>query len=125
MSKSNKYLCGIGSLLLLVMALFHLSGLEWITAEIDSSDAKPFLKEVFPVLFTHVSLQLLGLAALGASLIVVAGNTRLIAAFIAVMSAANVALALWLGAYPPGILLAIAATCFGVVAGRQSTGKSS
>ena len=80
---------------------------------------------MFPVLFVHVSIQLTGLAALGASLMFFRGGARVIAAFIATMVAANTVLAFWPGAYPPGVLLACAAICFGVVAIKSVENTSS
>lgn len=124
MSKLSTWLCIVGSILLLIMGLFHLSGLNWISGEIAASDAKPFLKDVFPALFVHVSIQLIGLAALGCSLIFCRSGVRVIAVFIATMVAANTALALWLGAYPPSVLLACAAICFGVVAMGSAENRS-
>ncbi len=100
------------------MGLFHGSGLNWISNEIAESNVKPFLKEVFPVLFIHVSIQMVGLAILGASLVFFQNGIRVIASFITIMVAANVVLAFWLGAYPPGIALCCATICFGFVALR-------
>lgn len=125
MSKLDKRLCIVGSLLLLAMGLFHGSGLNWVTSELAESSAKPFLKDVFPVLFIHVSIQLIGLASLGAAVAFFRGSFRIVAIYIAIMVGLNTALAFWLGAYPPGVLLACAAACFGIVGIRAKESSSS
>ncbi|MEW5251682.1 hypothetical protein [Microbulbifer discodermiae] len=118
MSNLIKWSCIVGSLLLLCMGLFHGSGFNWISGEITQSNIAPVLKGIFPVLFIHVSIQLIGLAILGASLVFFQNGIRVIASFITIMVAANVGLAFWLGAFIPGIALSCAAICFGFVAAQ-------
>ena len=124
MSKLSKFFCIVGSVLLLIMGLFHGSGLNWISGEISKSNAEPFLKEVFPVLFAHVSIHLLGMAILGLSLIWFHKAARVVSIFIAAMVMANVVFAFYLGASPPGVLLLCAAICFVLVAVTYSERSS-
>ena len=85
MTRSNKILCIIGSILLLVMAVFSGSGLSWISGEISKSNSEGFLKDVFPVLFIQVSIHLFGLAILGIMTIFLAQGARKVLVLIVTM----------------------------------------
>lgn len=115
MSKSMKYLCLAGSLLILAVGIFHLSGLTRITSELTESNSPEFFKNIFPVLFVHVSIQLTGLAGLGIASIFFPAAMRIIAIYIAAMVAVNALLALYLDGYPPGGVLLLIAACFAAV----------
>lgn len=97
---------------MLVLAGLHTSGLSWISGEISNSNAEDFLKDVFPVLFLHVSIQLVGLAGLGILAIFLGQAARKVLTFLGVMCFTNVGLAFYLGAIAPGVLLLIAAMLF-------------
>ncbi len=102
------------------MAVLHASGLSWISGEIANSNAEDFLKDVFPVLFIHVSIQLFGLASLGILAIFLGQAARKVLIFLSVMVIANVGLAIYLGAIAPGVLLLTAALLFLLAAIKAS-----
>ena len=64
-SKTSRILILIGSILLFIMAIFHGSGLFYVSDLMNESNAEVFLKEIIPVLFAHPSIHLIGLTALG------------------------------------------------------------
>ncbi|WP_299531229.1 hypothetical protein [Ulvibacterium sp.] len=102
----------LGCALLVIMALFHGSGINYISDLMQQSDAEPFLKEIFPVLFAHPSLQLFGLAGLGIVTLFMKQEIGKILCFIAIMVCVDSLLAFSLGAIIPGILLIIASLLF-------------
>lgn len=113
-SKITKISTKIGCILLIVMALFHTSGIYYVTDLIQQSDSEPFIKEIFPVLFAHPSIQLFGLAGLGILTLFMKHETEKILFFIAIMVLIDSFLAFYLGATVPGILLIFSSFCFGL-----------
>ena len=111
-SKSFKLYVVSGCVLLVVMAIFHGSGLKFVNDTLLESNAKGFIKDIFPVLFIHSSVHLFSLAIFGiATLSVNHGHKtilRIIASFIIISSLA----AFYLTAIAPGILLLLSASCF-------------
>ena len=98
--------------MLLIMALLHGSGFAFVVGAMNESNARDFLKDIFPVLFAHPSIQLGGLAVLG-----LVCSRRLIAMrpalmVVAVLVAIDAGLAFLLSALVPGLLLTAAAACF-------------
>lgn len=118
-SKITKISAIIGCSLLLIMALFHGSGIYYITDLIQQSETEPFIKEIFPVLFVHPSLQLFGLAGLGIVTLFMKHEIEKILFFIAIMVCIDSLLAFFLGAFIPGILLLFASFTF-VLGGIKS-----
>ena len=104
----------IGCILLIVMALFHGSGIYYATDLIEKSNSASLIKEIFPVLFVHPSIQLLGLAALGLLTLFMKHEARKVLFFIAIMVVLDSLIAFYLGATLPGILLVISSSCFGL-----------
>jgi len=111
-SKAFKVLCLVGSLLLLVMAMFHGSGLFYVKESIDQSNAEGFLKEIVPVLFAHPSLHLIGLSAFGFLALSLNYEIKKVLTLISALVTVDALLAFYLGGILPGILLLIAALCF-------------
>jgi len=101
-----------GSILLVIMAIFHASGFHFVTQTINESNAKEFLKEIFPVLFILPSVHLLCLASLGFLSLFIQGGIKKILILISVFTMINTGLAFYLNAVLPGFLLAISALCF-------------
>ena len=122
MSKIDKTLCYIGSALLLVMGIFHGSGTLWISGKVAESNAEEFLKDVFPILFAHVSMHLIGLAILGVLLTFFGKSAWSILVLLSLLVLADAGLAFSLGALPPGMLLLAASTCFAISAVRLKRG---
>ncbi len=102
----------VGCSLLILMALFHGSGITYITNLIQQSNVEHFIKEIFPVLFTHPSIQLLGLAALGTLTLFMKYEAKKIQFFIAIMVLIDSVSAFYLGAMIPGFLLIFASFTF-------------
>ncbi|MEL7004982.1 MAG: hypothetical protein AAFN93_19915 [Bacteroidota bacterium] len=63
--KLSKPLCIIASILLLIMALFHGSGINYVNDIVKASNVEGFIKDIFPVLFILPTIQLIGLAVFG------------------------------------------------------------
>lgn len=118
MSGTAKILCTIGSVLLLVMAIFHGSGYSMISDAIAKSNASSFLKHVVPALFAHASIHLIGLAAFGILALFLAQGARRLIALLAAVVVADAILAFYLGGAVAGALLMAAALCFVLAAAK-------
>lgn len=113
-SKITKISTIIGCILLIVMSLFHGSGIYYVTDLIEQSNSESFVKEIFPILFAHPSIQLLGLAGLGILTLFMRYEAGKIRFFIAIMVLIDSLLAFYLGATIPGILLIFTSVSFGL-----------
>ena len=111
-SKTHKISTLIGCSLLTIMALFHGSGILYISNLVQKSDITPFVKEIFPILFAHPSIQLLGLSGLGVLTLFMKHEIEKITFFIALMVFINAMLAFYLGATIPGVLLIFSSLIF-------------
>ncbi|MDT0606013.1 hypothetical protein [Croceitalea rosinachiae] len=111
-SKITKISTIIGCILLIVMALFHTSEIYYVTDLIQQSNSEPFIKEIFPVLFVHPSLQLFGLAGLGILTLFMKHEIEKILFFITILVFIDSILAFFLGAIIPGILLVLSSSAF-------------
>jgi hypothetical protein len=110
-----------GNVLLLIMAAFHGSGVIYVTNLMNDSDAKGFLKDIFPVLFMHPSLHLLILAIFGIVAIKMPQEGYRIFRVLMVAILIDAALGFYLGGIVPGILLTLSAACFLPGATRPNT----
>lgn len=108
----SKWLCGIGVGLLLVMAAFHGMGLVYVSGLMDESEAPQFLKDIFPVLFVHVTIHLVALAAFGVAALALPAARRALSFIIAGAVVFSGALAVYLGAVVPSVILFGVAGCF-------------
>jgi len=111
-SKTTKTLTILGSTLLLIMALFHASGLFYVTGLIQQSNVESFIQEIFPVLFAHPSVQLLGLSGLGIVTLFMTHEIKKVISFIVIMVLINALFAFYLEAILPGILLVLSSALF-------------
>ncbi len=107
------------STLLLLMAGFHASGTQYVSGVMLESNASPFLKEIFPVLFILPSLHLLGLAVLGIWALQFGNARRKIAWFIAASVMITTLLAFYLGAILPGGILLTTFLIFTIAAVKK------
>ncbi|MEL6663296.1 MAG: hypothetical protein AAFR33_09855 [Pseudomonadota bacterium] len=57
--------CALGIAFVLAIAVLHASGFGTFTAQMNESNAGPFLKDMFPILYLMPSLYLAVLAAFG------------------------------------------------------------
>ena len=110
--KAYKALCLVGSILLFVMAIFHVSGFFYVSESIMKSNAEGFLKEIVPVLFVHPSIHLIGLSAFGILTIFLNNDNKKVLVLLSLIVIADALLAFYLGGTLPGILLTVAALCF-------------
>ena len=110
----------VGCVLLSSMALFHGSGIIYLTEIVQQSNAKPFIKEIFPVLFAHPSIHLFGLAALGILTLFMKHEVGKILLFISILISINAILAFFLNATIPGILLVLSSFVFGLAASKSA-----
>jgi len=106
-----KWMCILGGVLLLAMAVFHASGLVDLTTELSRSNAPDFLKDIFPVLFVNTSIHL-GTLALFAFLASVSSARRGICACIAIAVLSSAGLGLYLGEMVPAIVLGLITCLF-------------
>lgn len=120
-SKITQISTGIGCALLTIMALFHGSGMNYVSDLMQRSNSESFLKEIFPVLFAHPSLHLFGLASLGIVTLFMKHEIEKILFFIAFMVCIDSLLAFFLGAVVPGILLLFASFIFGLAGIKSAT----
>lgn len=114
MSRIAKILCVVGSVLLLVMAIFHGSGYSMVSDSIAESNAPAFIKHIVPALFLHTSMHLVGLAAFG--FLALFNGSRGMIALLALAVLADAALAFHLGGVLAAVLLLVAMLCFAVAA---------
>lgn len=105
MTKTSKYLTIFGSVLLLVMALFHGSGLFYVTGLMDESNAPNFLKDIMPVLFAHPSIHLFGLFIFDFLSLSLGQAANKVLIVLAVLALLDGLLAFYLGGVIPGLLL--------------------
>lgn len=102
----------LGSGLLIVMAIFHGSGVFYVTDLMASTDASPFLQSIFGPLFAHASFHLLCLAAFGLVSLSLESGRRKVLWLLAVLIFLDACLGFYLGGFIPGGLLSLAAGCF-------------
>ncbi len=113
-SKINKISTIVGCILLILMGIFHMSGIHYVTDLIQQSNSEPFIKEIFPILFAHPSIQLFGLAGLGILTLFMKHEIEKILFFITILVFIDSILAFSLGATIPGILLVLSSSAFGL-----------
>ena len=113
-SKITKISTLIGCSLLITMALFHGSGIFYLSDLVQQSDADPIIKKIFPVLFAHPSIQLFGLAGLGIVTFFMKHEIGKILLFIAILVLVDSVLAFFLGAMLPGLVLVLTSSVFGL-----------
>ncbi|BFP39962.1 hypothetical protein FGF1_08070 [Flavobacteriaceae bacterium GF1] len=107
--------------LLMGMALFHGSGLHYVNELMQQSNSKPFLIDIFPVLFAHPSIHLLGLAGFGLLTLFMKHEIKKVLFFTSLLVCIDALLAFYLGAVVPGVLLVFSA--LSLVLGAIKTGK--
>lgn len=113
--KSTKTSCTIASILLLIIGLFHGSGINFINGLVQESDVSQLVKNVFPVLFISPSIQLIGIGVIG--LFAVNENVNYKILFtLSVLVLMDVIFAFWLDALIAGIILLIPAAIYLVAA---------
>lgn len=111
-SKNSKVATIVGSVLLIVMALFHGSGINYVSDLMQQSNTASFLKEMTPILFAHPSIHLLGLSMLGIMTMNMGKEIRKVLYAIIALIVVDALVAFYLGAMIPGALLLVAAICF-------------
>ncbi len=121
-SKASKMYCITGSLLLVIMGVFHGSGFFYVSDAMQASNAEAFLKDIVPALFAHPSIHLIGLAAFGVLAVFLKQELRKLSWLLALLIALDALLAFYLGGMIPGFLLVAAAACF-VTAGLKNKPK--
>ena len=99
----------IGTLIILIMAAFHGSGLRFVNEVMTKSNAADFLQEIFPVLFIQPSLHLLTLAAFSVLGLFFLPDGRRVLQLTAVALLMDAVLALILQAWLPAGMLILAA----------------
>ncbi|HAA10523.1 MAG TPA: hypothetical protein DCE41_02040 [Cytophagales bacterium] len=105
-------MCLIASSLLLVMAVFHGSGINYVTDLIKESNADDLIKNIFPVLFIIPTVQLAGFAILGVIASTLKHQANKILIPLSVLVFADALLAFYLGATLPGVVLLVPAILF-------------
>ena len=112
----SKYLCITGSILLLVMAIFHGSGINYVNSLVQESDVSDLIKRIFHVLFILPTIQLIGFAIFGIVASFMKHQANRILVPLASLVLIDAFLGFYLGAVVPGIILMIPSVIFGVVA---------
>ena len=111
-SPISKVLCIVASSLLVVVALFHASGIGYITEIVQESDLSTFVKDIFPVLFIIPSLQLLALAAFGILATKMESQTKTILLLLSLFVLIDALLAFYLNAWIPALILVLPAIMY-------------
>jgi len=111
-TKISKGLILIGTMLLVVMAIFHGSGIFYVSEAIAVSNSEIFLKDIVPVLFIHSSIHLLGLASFGVLALFLQQEVKKVLIMLSILSLIDALLAFYLGAIFPGVLIMIPTFCF-------------
>ncbi|MFP2997182.1 hypothetical protein ABN763_14795 [Spongiivirga sp. MCCC 1A20706] len=101
-----------GSVLLIMMALFHGSGYSYVSERIYASNAEDFLKDIVPTLFVHPSIHLLSLAAFGFLASFLDQGGKRILMLVALLVFVDALIGFFIGGIIPGLLLSLAASCF-------------
>ena len=114
-SKKSKATIVIGSVLLIIMGLFHGSGINYVTDIVQQSNSESFIKEIFPVLFAHPSVHLLGLAVLGIVTLYMSQDAKKVLLVISSLVVIDALIAFYMSAIVPGVLLLASAFCFFLV----------
>ena len=114
-SKKSKATIVIGSVLLIIMGLFHGSGINYVTDIVQQSNSESFIKEIFPVLFAHPSVHLLGLAVLGIVTLYMSQDAKKVLLVISSLIVIDALIAFYMSAIVPGVLLLASAFCFFLV----------
>ena len=111
-SKKSRVLILIGSLLLVIMAIFHGSGFFYVSKAINESNSEEFLKEIVPVLFAHPSIHLIGLSSFGFLTLFLQHDAKKLLLLLSLIVLMDGILAFYLGGMLPGALLSVSAICF-------------
>ena len=114
-TKTIKLLCYAASTLLILMGLFHSSGVQYLSREVQNSNVSQLVKEVFPVLFLSPSLQLISLGLIGFFTSTRNGNPAVLF-ILSVFVLIDSVFAFWLGALLPGFVLLIPACLYAIAA---------
>lgn len=96
----------------MIIALFHGSGINYVSELVENSDADDLIKSIFPVLFILPTLQLLGLAIFGWVATTLKHQANKILIPLSLLVLADALLAFYLNATVPGIILLIPAALF-------------
>ncbi len=109
--KSYRILVITASVLLIAMGLFHGSGYSFVVDTMNQSNSESFIKDVFPVLFLHPSIHLLGMAALALFTLFMKHDQRKVLRILSLIILFSVLASFYLSAWLPGILLLLAVGC--------------
>ena len=111
-SRTSKILILVGSILLVVMAIFHGSGIFYVSDLVNKSNTDEFLREIIPVLFAHPSIHLIGLSALGFVSLYLKQDAKKILYLLTILVLIDTVLAFLIGGPIPGIILTVPVLCF-------------
>ncbi len=101
----------IGSSILLLVAVIHGFGTEYVTGLINSSNLNAFIKEIFPVVFIHPSIHLIGIAILGFYSLSLGASGSRIFKILGLLIAFDSGMAFYLKELAPALILLSAAIC--------------
>jgi hypothetical protein len=101
-----------GSVFLLMIAILHSSGAEYLIEQMQASNVNPLVKNIFPVLFIHPTIQLVALAVLGLILTFQRTPVKLIWLWLAGTVLLDALLAFFLKAWLPGLILLLPVGCY-------------
>jgi len=121
-SKHIKILCVVASGLLIVMGIFHGSGINYVNGLVQESDVPQLVKQVFPVLFILPSIQLIGLGVFGLLAYKQPINPGVLLT-LSVLVMVDAILAFWLNALFPGIVLLLPSLLYLIAARSVSKNR--
>ncbi len=111
--KTTRIFQFVGCSLLIFIAFFHLSGINFIIPIVENSNLEPFLKDIIPVLFVHPSFHLFALGALGIFSIFLKHNGAKFMLALSILALIDALFALYLMALMPAAILTLASIFLG------------
>lgn len=102
--KTIKISCALASVLLLLIGLFHGSGINYLSGEVQASNVSQLVKSIFPVLFISPSIQLIGISIIGILAVNEHSGYRILFT-LSILVLINAVFAFWMNAIIPGVVL--------------------
>jgi len=103
-NRNFKTLCTAASILLIIIGIFHGSGINYINGLVQESDVSQLVKNIFPVLFILPSLELIGLGIIAFFAVKQPTNHNILLT-LSILILIDSILAFWLNAIIPGLIL--------------------
>ncbi len=118
LEKKIKTSCIAASIFLLIVGIFHGSGINYVNNLVQQSNVSSLVKNIFPILFLLPSVQLIGLGVIGILTVRRKPNYAILLT-LSIWVLVNSIFAFWLKAIIPGIILLVPSLIFMIAAWTQ------